>query len=75
MTGWRKRTIMEMALEALTNSIAVRNGEGGTRLVSPLEENAIFRNKAQKAVIEITNMTKDLYKKDKDVPCGKNTTK
>ena len=32
---------LKLALEALTNAIAVRNGEGGTKLVSPLEENAI----------------------------------
>ena len=32
---------LKLALEALTNAIAVRNGEGGTKLVSPLEKNAI----------------------------------
>ena len=32
---------LKLALEALINAIAVRNGEGGTKLVSPLEENAI----------------------------------
>ena len=35
------REALKLALEALTNAIAVRNGEGGTKLVSPLEENAI----------------------------------
>ena len=32
---------LKLALEALINAIAVRNGEGGTKLVSPLEKNAI----------------------------------
>jgi hypothetical protein len=32
---------LKLALEALINARAVRNGEGGTKLVSPLEENAI----------------------------------
>jgi len=36
-----KDKALKLALEALTNAIAVRNGEGGTKLVSPLEENAI----------------------------------
>ena len=36
-----KDAALKLALEALTNAIAVRNGEGGTKLVSPLEENAI----------------------------------
>ena len=36
-----KDEALKLALEALTNAIAVRNGEGGTKLVSPLEENAI----------------------------------
>jgi len=36
-----EREALNLALEALTNAIAVRNGEGGTKLVSPLEENAI----------------------------------
>ena len=36
-----KDEALKLALEALENAIAVRNGEGGTKLVSPLEENAI----------------------------------
>ena len=32
---------MKLALTALKNAIAIRNGEGGTMLVYPLEENAI----------------------------------
>lgn len=35
------KEVLKLALEALINAIAVRNGEGGTKLVSPLEENAI----------------------------------
>ena len=40
-TASPKDDALKLALEALTNAIAVRNGEGGTKLVSPLEENAI----------------------------------
>ena len=36
-----KDEALKLALEALENAIAVRNGEGGTMLVYPLEENAI----------------------------------
>jgi hypothetical protein len=32
---------LKLALEALTNAIAVRHGEGGTKFVNPLEPNAI----------------------------------
>jgi hypothetical protein len=36
-----KDEALKLALEALENAIAVRNGEGGTKFVDPLEQNAI----------------------------------
>jgi hypothetical protein len=36
-----KDEALKLALEALENAIAVRNGEGGTKFVDPLEPNAI----------------------------------
>ena len=36
-----KDAALKLAFKALTNAIAVRNGEGGTMLVHPLEENAL----------------------------------
>jgi len=41
-----KDEALKLALEALTNAIAVRNGEGGTKFVNPLEPNAITAIKA-----------------------------
>ena len=35
------REALKLGLTALKNAIAIRNGEGGTILVYPLEENAI----------------------------------
>ena len=37
----KEREALTLAFKALTNAIAVRNGEGGTMLVHPLEENAL----------------------------------
>ena len=36
-----EREALKLGLTALKNAIAVRNGEGGTMLFYPLEENAI----------------------------------
>jgi hypothetical protein len=62
-----KDAALKLALEALTNAIAVRNCEGGTKFVDPLEPNAITAIKEALAQPEERNFCQRCGKRTADL--------